>query len=304
MSGRSARAVVGDRGGPDVRLGRHRVGEQRSDAGQGHRSGKRRLEPERDSSSSRATWRSSRRTTARTGIELWKTDGTPAGTALVKDINPGADELGSERAGCARRRGVLPADDGTHGRRAVEEQRHRGGNDDGQGHRPRLGRRRIPPAWSAFNGDVYFSATDARQRRRAVEVRRHRGGHADGEGHRLWIGRLGSVLASTVAGGKLFFAANDACRAAVSCGRPTARAAGTTMVRNIVPGERGLQPAGACTRFGGDVYFAAEDGHPRLRAVEERRHVGRNQDGQGHVPGGQNGSNPNPQGRSWAATST
>src|SRR5207237_6005517 len=27
---------------------------------------------------------------AGTGLELWKTDGTPAGTALVKDIFPGA----------------------------------------------------------------------------------------------------------------------------------------------------------------------------------------------------------------------
>src|SRR5262245_13320201 len=26
------------------------------------------------------------------GVELWRTDGTPAGTSLVKDINPGPDE--------------------------------------------------------------------------------------------------------------------------------------------------------------------------------------------------------------------
>ena len=30
-------------------------------------------------------------TTARHGVELWKSDGTAAGTVLVKDINPGTD---------------------------------------------------------------------------------------------------------------------------------------------------------------------------------------------------------------------
>jgi ELWxxDGT repeat protein len=28
------------------------------------------------------------------GMELWKTDGTPGGTAMVKDINPGASDAG------------------------------------------------------------------------------------------------------------------------------------------------------------------------------------------------------------------
>ena len=32
------------------------------------------------------------------GIELWKSDGTAAGTVLVKDINPGADRLRPQSA--------------------------------------------------------------------------------------------------------------------------------------------------------------------------------------------------------------
>ncbi|RMG45411.1 MAG: hypothetical protein D6718_07605 [Acidobacteria bacterium] len=53
---------------------------------------------------------------AGTGRELWVTDGTPEGTRLVKDIDPG--EASSSPAGFALAGGLVlfSADDGTHGR--------------------------------------------------------------------------------------------------------------------------------------------------------------------------------------------
>jgi ELWxxDGT repeat protein len=50
------------------------------------------------------------------GYELWKTDGTVAGTTLVKDINPG-DAANSFPGEFAEMGGLLyfAADDGTHG---------------------------------------------------------------------------------------------------------------------------------------------------------------------------------------------
>ena len=50
------------------------------------------------------------------GRELWKSDGTEAGTVLVKDIIPG-DTIASEYARPDRCGGTLffTADDGTHG---------------------------------------------------------------------------------------------------------------------------------------------------------------------------------------------
>ena len=52
------------------------------------------------------------------GEELWKSDGTKAGTVLVKDINPDDDATSSpsvpDRVSAARL--FFTADDGTHGR--------------------------------------------------------------------------------------------------------------------------------------------------------------------------------------------
>ncbi len=51
------------------------------------------------------------------GPELWKTDGTAAGTALVKDINPGTDPFGPAPYSLTNVNGTLyfSDDDGTHG---------------------------------------------------------------------------------------------------------------------------------------------------------------------------------------------
>ena len=51
------------------------------------------------------------------GYELWRTDGTQAGTAMVKDIMPGpGDGFGDMLAAIGGGRVVLTADDGVHGR--------------------------------------------------------------------------------------------------------------------------------------------------------------------------------------------
>ena len=71
------------------------------------------------------------------GLELWKSDGTAAGTVLVKDINPGSASSDPSVADERERHAVL------HGQRrharhgAVEERRHRRRHRPGQGHRPR-----------------------------------------------------------------------------------------------------------------------------------------------------------------------
>ena len=74
------------------------------------------------------------------GRELWKSDGTEAGTVLVKDINPGTctsyprpcpqpDRRGRDAVLHRRRRHPRPG--------AVEDRRHRGRHRPGQGHQPR-----------------------------------------------------------------------------------------------------------------------------------------------------------------------
>ncbi len=49
------------------------------------------------------------------GAELWRTDGTPAGTRMVKDIRPGIASAGVYRATAFGGRLVFLADDGVHG---------------------------------------------------------------------------------------------------------------------------------------------------------------------------------------------
>jgi ELWxxDGT repeat protein len=51
------------------------------------------------------------------GVELWVTDGTTAGTTLLKDINPGSDEsFPFDFAALGDGRLVFSADDGSNGR--------------------------------------------------------------------------------------------------------------------------------------------------------------------------------------------
>ncbi len=116
------------------------------------------------------------------GIELWKSDGTAAGTVLVKDINPGAtarapvpDER--ERDAVLRGRRRHPR------RRAVEERRHGGRHRAGQGHQPR--RRQAPTPGYLTNVERHAVLRGRRRHQRdgAVEERRHRGRHGPGQGH-------------------------------------------------------------------------------------------------------------------------
>src|SRR5437588_11514631 len=49
------------------------------------------------------------------GSELWKSDGTAAGTVLVKDINPGPGDGGGEGLTVMGNAAYFGADDGVHG---------------------------------------------------------------------------------------------------------------------------------------------------------------------------------------------
>ncbi|HEY0553786.1 MAG TPA: ELWxxDGT repeat protein [Thermoanaerobaculia bacterium] len=95
------------------------------------------------------------------GIELWTTDGTPAGTRLVRDLRPGP---GSSRPGgltSAGDRVFFSADDGTHGRELWES--------DGTPEGTRMVADLAPGGYSSIpdpstlavsNGFLFFTADD------------------------------------------------------------------------------------------------------------------------------------------------
>ena len=64
-----------------------------------------------------------------TGYELWKTDGTAAGTVIVKDINPGIANSLPRYSGKRRRLSLFFRQRRHNGRRTMEKRRHDRGND-------------------------------------------------------------------------------------------------------------------------------------------------------------------------------
>jgi ELWxxDGT repeat protein len=196
------------------------------------------------------------------GNELWKSDGTAAGTGLVLDINPGSD--GSNTAYSPQLvnvNGVVyySASDGVHGSELWRS--------DGTAAGTRL-LKDINPGPSGtsdslisgltnINGTLFFSAYDPV------------------DGQELWKSdgtpagtklvkdiNPGSAFASpahlTAVGGTLYLTANDGSHGQElwkSDGTP----AGTVMVSDINPGNGGSTP-GSLTAVGTTLYFTANDG--------------------------------------------
>ena len=119
------------------------------------------------------------------GRELWKSDGTRAGTAMVKDINPDTDG----NYGPSSLTGVggtlfFTADDGIHGSGVVEVGWHQCGHGPGQGHRPRRPTPlRSPSYLTRVGGSVVLHHRRRHPRVGVVEVGWHQGGHGPGQGH-------------------------------------------------------------------------------------------------------------------------
>ena len=88
---------------------------------------------------------------------LWRTDGTEAGTVLVKSID--ASTIGRRLDGDGRPP-VLHRRRRRQRVRAVEERRHRRGHGAGQGHQPRPRLGALPTSFTAIGGTLYFSAND------------------------------------------------------------------------------------------------------------------------------------------------
>jgi ELWxxDGT repeat protein len=143
-----------------------------------------------------------------TGRELWKSDGTPAGTMLVKDIRPGTAGAGLAQLTNVAGTLFFIANDGANGSELWKS--------DGT------------PAGTALVKDIAAGASDAN------------------------IGWL------TAVGGRLFFAASDATTGSelwTSDGTP----AGTTLVKDIFPGAADANPS-ELTDVSGTLFFAASDG--------------------------------------------
>jgi ELWxxDGT repeat protein len=200
------------------------------------------------------------------GTELWKSDGTAAGTTLVKDIFPGGDWGGyygseyfmnsSSPGGLTNVNGQLlfTADDGTNGRALWKSD----GTADGT-----VLVKDINPWGSSdpgsltnVNGTVFFSAYGGTD----VELWKSDGTAAG----TVLVKDINPGWASSVpewltnVNGTLFFQANDATTGR-ELWRSDGTAAGTALVKGIRPGSASSYPS-SLTNVNGTLFFSANDG--------------------------------------------
>jgi ELWxxDGT repeat protein len=195
------------------------------------------------------------------GRELWKSDGTAGGTALVEDIHPG--DYGSDPASLTDVDGTLffTARDGVHGRELWTSN----GTDQGTGLvkdiHPGAARSYYGPlSLTAVGGTLFFSADD--------------GVH----GSELWTSdgtELGTVLVKDIdpsdaqsdeeygpemadVDGTLFFTADDGAHGS-ELWTSDGTEVGTVLVKDIHLGDYSGDPS-SLTAVGDSLFFTARDG--------------------------------------------
>jgi ELWxxDGT repeat protein len=188
------------------------------------------------------------------GVELWRTDGTPTGTLLVKDIYSGT--LGSDPQPVASLGPLLyfTADDGLHGRElwrsdGTETGTHlvkdiRSGEESS-----------YPSSFVVLHNTLYFSASDGLS---GQELWRSDGSEAGTVLVKdILPGAGGSAPKLSVQAGSLYLAANDGVHGIepwISDGTES----GTFLMSDANPGSSSSQPE-QFTYWRGQVFFEAGD---------------------------------------------
>jgi ELWxxDGT repeat protein len=194
------------------------------------------------------------------GTELWKSDGSEAGTVMVKDINPG--NAGSVPDALANVNGKLffVADDGGHGRELWVSDGTSGGThlvkDIVQGSGGSF-----PFGLTNVNGKLFFAVADEQNGIELWKSDGTSGGTALVKVLNAHPTRSTSLPAEfTNLNGQLVFTADDGSHGDelwVSDGTSS----GTRLLKDIAPGGEASGSAPAhLTNVSGTVYFSADDG--------------------------------------------
>jgi len=187
------------------------------------------------------------------GIELWKSDGTAAGTALVKDIIPGS--TGSYPSKLTAVGGTLyfVASDNENGRSLWKTDGTAAGtvlvkapSPDGGGAEP--------GSLTGVGNTLFFTAVDSK----GLELWKSDGTSAGTVrvkdiDTRAGLGSTPTNL--TAVGGNLFFTATTGTKG-TELWKSDGTAAGTVLVKDIIPGSAGSYPA-SLTNVNGKLFFTA-----------------------------------------------
>jgi ELWxxDGT repeat protein len=190
------------------------------------------------------------------GTELWKSDGTEAGTVLVRDIRPGPEHSALPPMGAVGDTLFFSADDGVHGFELWKTDGTEAGTVLVRDIWPGPGT--STPGWyvrsTAVGGALYFEASDETH---VGDLWRSDGTESGTMLVRdIHPGTGGAGLAElTAVGDRLYFRANDRTYGP-ELWTSDGTGEGTAMVQDICPGTTGSVPSGL-TPYGGGVYFSA-----------------------------------------------
>jgi len=215
------------------------------------------------------------------GLELWRSDGTAAGTTMVDDLLPGVGiNPGSAHASpddLVVVGGVLyfSANDGTNGEELWKSDGTAAGTTmvedsvPGGGLNPSPGAGSDPSDLVNINGTLFFQADDGTNGDELWQSDGTVAGTAMVDDHPVPNGGINPgagdsfPVEMTELNGSVYFQANDGTNGA-ELWRSDGTPAGTSMVEDAVPGG-GINPGAAdsfvygLTRVGGTLFFAAED---------------------------------------------
>ena len=192
------------------------------------------------------------------GRELWVSDGSAAGTSLVRDVRPGG--AGSDIYEVAAVGGTVyfTADDGVTGRELWRSDGTAAGTTLVRDIRPGASTS-LPTGLAAMGGVLYFTADDGATGRELWRSDGTAGGTTLVRD--LHPGAPSSSLgyAPLVVGSTLYFSADDGV-SGTELWKSDGTSGGTSLVRDIVPGADGSYPSYYPVAAGGLVYFTAFDG--------------------------------------------
>lgn len=194
--------------------------------------------------------------TATAGRELWKSDGTAAGTVLVKDINPGSGF--SFPSSLTNVNGTLyfAANDGTSGVELWKSDGTEAGTVQVKDIFAGSGSS-LPSSLASVNGTLYFTANDGVTGEELWRSDGTAGGTVLVKD--IFAGASSSSPSSlTDVNGTLFFAANDGMTG-IELWKSDGSGAGTVQVQDINAGAANSSPSDL-TNVNGTLYFSADDG--------------------------------------------